>query len=985
MAQKVTPGSITQTADAQKDRIANISNVSRAISQMQKDVDQKITETKKEVQDNKSATQVHQSMNQTLAGLNQTIGALTQGVSKITSDTARATSDVVRQYGRAISQDISFNKKSVVAMALSQTSPLYGYFVSKFMETDVFKRALNRMKTSISQTIGAIVRPLKGKGAVKGGAEVPHMQTGGHVQQGGMARLHAGETVIPAGRDTTPILQEMLNVQKQQNIYMRSVFGVWSEAGFGDKMKDMFSKMASPFKIPWKIGRMFRKTKGIYRGQLSRDPMPLRNIADNVATLFEGLMWRLDNMMEIMKANAQANRDHSSFVTGIKYDPIPGVALRRPAFSLIRKAGKMALAPASFALKGLIGGALGTAGILSSILSGDEDYMIESGNIMKFLTKKRGLYKDEPGIGKSIKRKLMPRSRQQLLGQYENLDESDFGGAGGPGPYQLSPFKQAQIFSRVFGKELGGDWGEKRPIWVRLKKEGWSVKAAKAKDKREQKQTKSLSKIQDSTEQLNKTQRQWFKKVKEWRFIGQIFKFLGFGWNLLKMPFKLLGNVARMLSGPLLKLAGWLGLPKGALAFLKLPLGTALKTIGSALFSTPVLGVIGAGLAGYGIGSIINKYLIEPWVQQSIDEKMKEASEDYKKVTAKIGEYSKTAAELGTAEGYTAKVITKAAQFGKAPGGFLTEVQGGDVQLGTIRKGQLDFIIENAARYERFPMDKLPEWRREWQNTPEGRGGRAQFLSFGSDPYKYGVGRERKFLEWLEANRSEITMGAEEKARAAQRTAVMGTTTGKARTIAAEAKAGPKTGYAQMSYEERMKKGKDIAARHLMEKHSLQRNFAEEWADIIMEMGGANISDPEKLKQFSSSVYQQYVESGGSWLHGLVGKISESKAKEIGAGVAERMGVSIQSATITSNEVGIEAATVKIGNKDLKESIDKQTEEIKDSSEKQAKVTVASSQHVVNNMAQSSQNTTNVGGGGQSSTLDSQDPHSQRNVSGTLQ
>ena len=231
-AKKVTPGSITSTADAQVDRINNISNVSKAISSMQKDVDQKISETKKEVKKGDSFDKIHNSMNQTLGGLNQTIAALTSGVAKITTDTARATADVVKQYGQAISQDISFNKKSVVSMALAQTSPLYGYFVAKFVETDVFKRALNKMKVAVSQTIGAIVRPLKGRGGVKGGTGIPHMQTGGKVQAGGMAKLHAGETVVPSGGNVDlsglgGTLKEMLEVQKRQSVYMRSVFGVF--------------------------------------------------------------------------------------------------------------------------------------------------------------------------------------------------------------------------------------------------------------------------------------------------------------------------------------------------------------------------------------------------------------------------------------------------------------------------------------------------------------------------------------------------------------------------------------------------------------------------------------------------------------------------------------------------------------------------------------------------------------------------------------
>ena len=70
---KTTPGSITSTADAQLDRVNNISNVSNAINRMQKDVDQKIAQTREEVKDDKQIQQIHNNMNQTLSKLNQTI------------------------------------------------------------------------------------------------------------------------------------------------------------------------------------------------------------------------------------------------------------------------------------------------------------------------------------------------------------------------------------------------------------------------------------------------------------------------------------------------------------------------------------------------------------------------------------------------------------------------------------------------------------------------------------------------------------------------------------------------------------------------------------------------------------------------------------------------------------------------------------------------------------------------------------------------
>ena len=191
------PGSITQTADNQIDRIGNVSNVSKTVSSMQKDVKQQITETKHMVDESEAISSVQSSMTKVLDKLSDTVGALSSGVKTITVDTARATKDAIGDYSKAISADISFNKQSVVAMALARSTPIYGYFVAKFMETDVFKRAAERMKQSIGKAFGSLAGLFR-RGAKEPGKEkIPHMAKGGYVEKEGVAKIHAGEVVMP--------------------------------------------------------------------------------------------------------------------------------------------------------------------------------------------------------------------------------------------------------------------------------------------------------------------------------------------------------------------------------------------------------------------------------------------------------------------------------------------------------------------------------------------------------------------------------------------------------------------------------------------------------------------------------------------------------------------------------------------------------------------------------------------------------------------
>ena len=96
-----------------EERIKNINSMSTTIMKFKSDMDDKVLEVKK-LADAKGVEQISTSTNRVMNRLSETIGALSVGVKKITVDTAKATKESVAQYGRAISEDISFNKQNVV-------------------------------------------------------------------------------------------------------------------------------------------------------------------------------------------------------------------------------------------------------------------------------------------------------------------------------------------------------------------------------------------------------------------------------------------------------------------------------------------------------------------------------------------------------------------------------------------------------------------------------------------------------------------------------------------------------------------------------------------------------------------------------------------------------------------------------------------------------------------------------------------------------
>ena len=136
--------------------------------------------------------------NQVVKSLGRTIQQLSIGVKNITLDTAKATSSAIGQYGKAIGEDISINKTNTMAMALARATPLFGYFAAKFMETDVFQSAAQKMKEKVSSTLSSAGESLANVFKKKQEEDdVPQLQKGGLVKKGGIVEVHAAEVVSP--------------------------------------------------------------------------------------------------------------------------------------------------------------------------------------------------------------------------------------------------------------------------------------------------------------------------------------------------------------------------------------------------------------------------------------------------------------------------------------------------------------------------------------------------------------------------------------------------------------------------------------------------------------------------------------------------------------------------------------------------------------------------------------------------------------------
>jgi len=110
----------------------------------------------------KSNKQLASSTSKILGSMNNTIKQLAVGTQKITTSTAVGSKDMLKQYGKAISEDVNYNKQNMVATALSQSTPIFGYFAAKFMETDVFQGAADRIKLRLGDAVKDAFQVSKG-------------------------------------------------------------------------------------------------------------------------------------------------------------------------------------------------------------------------------------------------------------------------------------------------------------------------------------------------------------------------------------------------------------------------------------------------------------------------------------------------------------------------------------------------------------------------------------------------------------------------------------------------------------------------------------------------------------------------------------------------------------------------------------------------------------------------------------------------------
>jgi len=1058
-----SPGSITKTADAQMDRIGNISNVSKTVSNMQKNVKQKITETRNMAESSKDISSIQNSMLKVLDKLGDTVAALSAGVKTVTIDTARATKEAISDYSKAISQDISFNKQNVVAMALAKSTPIYGYFVAKFMETDVFKRAAERMKQSIGNAFGSVAklfrrggRPEKDIAVPKElrGKNIPHMAKGGVVGKGGLAKLHAAEVVMPidkilkrmdegaqVSRNLSKIMGKMILEQaastknyqgmilhaedrdkKEKRGIVKDFFRIWRQEKERSKeaidvrqLRELISirevlggdlKIAPEvwsrllYKHPyfrssvaaakvtiatgkllfWKPFYFLLKNRGGYKKFLSKKEVPLEALNQNIGVLFTESMWRFDNMLNILKAIAEAARDTSAHLTGKKYQKLTGIGTGE--WSIANSLGKALVKAYTLPLRAL--GMIPDLGGLGKIGRDAEKFLLDN----KYTKSKK---------------------THELLGTGEEKKKGLMGSI----TSAISSFEQKRIEKNLLNKQL-------------KKEKKRSIKAGKKWDKyldhlvnrlpKEKKEKKLMITYYKEQLSLGRRIKKYLtsKKWIEWlMYIWGILSPMLLVWKTKLFSFLGIKALGQGFLGSIFGKGGLIVRGISSLfSFVKLGI-SALWTVGSPILSwisggfmtlvtsAPFWAALAAAGVGLAIGTMINEYIIKP-IYAKMDKEWDKSKKSNKDIVDKarqegmaasrdLSSTSDAAAFKNIKQTSLMSSMTGSIERKKSMSGFFG---GAESEISAIDYAQGAYLNEHIGEYLNYDINEINALRQKW-NENDG----IRTRDFNETPDKYGRYREKRFLEYMKSNLKPLSADVLSSQRSAsdmaRRKAQIGeigkNVQNAAGNLAESAKAGAQAVIIDASNYASTLNPKAKEAFETAKKFYIKEfGWSEEYANqVLMDLGTTSgnlidtFKDTKKLKEFGISSYNNLSAMGKEAAYkGLDALHNISKNPEqFAADASKNMGgwrSTIQDkagAFADKTKIVINEATIALTNGELMEGLgDKIVQSSKDLAEKTVNGTKAIVTTITNvNQTTSNSSNANVSSGGGGNGAESRD------------
>lgn len=362
--------------------------------------------------------------------------AMATGIKNTTVGAAKYTKEAIKQYSQALNQDIQLDVGRLRTMTMAG-GPVIGYFINQLIKTPTFRNAIGAIKDKIAETMsaaGAKFKSLVASGAASikdslgsvfskvGGVfsklfrrkpkelsrgitkksetkrhgifvekdgeimyyptskkskptEIPQMAKGGVTGEGGLARLHPAEVVMPV--EKLMLYQEKARIDQQEAFnlsfrkalnygyreydkpfYRRFIDGLFDlkSAIIKDpinltyRLRTMWLNLLEKhpvfrnitkfgtaifktFTLPFKI--LFTRFGGKYKRMVSRHMNPMVSTAQTIGAFYPIMTWKQDQMIQLSTQILEATRDTASALTGKKYGRISLVKFGRTSLARI--------------------------------------------------------------------------------------------------------------------------------------------------------------------------------------------------------------------------------------------------------------------------------------------------------------------------------------------------------------------------------------------------------------------------------------------------------------------------------------------------------------------------------------------------------------------------------------------------------------------------------------------------------------------------
>ena len=155
--------SVSKHADQPKPEAYNMEETAKAISAItkeQKQISELIHEN--EIGYTEGIVEFERGTKKVLRNLNLTVDTLTRSAKKILETTAKTSVDTILKVSQSIQEDVRLNKTNAVAMSLAASTPIFGYFAAKFMETGVFRDFSDKIKENLGEAISYLGNKIRG-------------------------------------------------------------------------------------------------------------------------------------------------------------------------------------------------------------------------------------------------------------------------------------------------------------------------------------------------------------------------------------------------------------------------------------------------------------------------------------------------------------------------------------------------------------------------------------------------------------------------------------------------------------------------------------------------------------------------------------------------------------------------------------------------------------------------------------------------------